>query len=435
MKKKLSLCLVVLLTGFVASGAWAQVTQSGDLADHIDSIIAAMPTTNGGGEYQQPNAESRALWREIIDHILDGELAEAHTKALTKNYQVVLYTDTESADSHVHVLLERTAGSTSRYWGTFLFNPSPLRPSFVIQSPHPRYDLNTGYQSVRIYLHTGARAFFVAGTHRCNGISYSSCSGTTTACSETSEPYRYSDQCHVVDSTFQITTQAMLNQDPNLLVVQPHGYGQGTGDPDLIISNGTRYMPTGTDYAVAFRDAMQDIDPTLTAKVAHIDLDWTELIGTWNTQGRLLNGSSNPCSSSPSSATGQFVHIEQARIGLRDTEQNWMKLAQAAAAVIPVDATAVPPGETTPVARILMVSPNPSGSGTRIEFETDEPGRVKVDVFDVAGRRVVSLDDGMRPAGVHNVSWGAGGMPSGIYFIHLSHDQKLVDVHRSVVLH
>ena len=419
MKKNLTLWLAVLLAGFVASSAQAQVTQSGNLTAHIDAIIASMPTTNGGGDYQQPNAESRTLWRDIIDHILAGELAEAHAEALTKNYQVVVYTDTGSEDSHLHILLERTPEATSRYWGTFLFNPSPLRSNLVIQSPHPRYDLNTGYQSLRIYLYTGARAYFVAGTHRCNGISYSPCSGTTTACSESAESFRYSDQCHVVDSTFQITTQAMLDEDPDLLIVQPHGYGQGTGDPDLIISNGTRIMPTGTDYAVAIRDAIQDIDPTLTAKVAHINLDWTENLGTYNAQGRLLNGSANPCSSNPSSATGTFVHIEQARIGLRDTQQNWMKLAQAVAVAVPVDAVAVPPATGTPGIRILMVSPNPSGSRTSVVFEIDRPGRTQVDVFDVAGRRVASLDDTIRPEGVHQVSWSAEGMPSGIYFVQL----------------
>ena len=50
----------------------------------------------------------RTLWREIIDHILVGEYADAHTKALTKNYQVVLFTDTGTENQVVHVLLERT---------------------------------------------------------------------------------------------------------------------------------------------------------------------------------------------------------------------------------------------------------------------------------------------------------------------------------------
>ena len=66
----------LVLLPCVASGVQAQVFETGDLVDHIDDIIAAMPTANGGGDYLQPNVASRALWREIIDHILAGELAD-----------------------------------------------------------------------------------------------------------------------------------------------------------------------------------------------------------------------------------------------------------------------------------------------------------------------------------------------------------------------
>jgi hypothetical protein len=413
--------------------AHAQVSQSGDLTDHIDNIIATMPSSPNGGDYLQPNAASRALWREIIDHILAGEYADAHTKALTRNYQVVLYTDTEHPDSIVHVVLERTPESTSRYWGTFVFNTSPRRLNLVIQSPHPRYDLNTGYQGIRIYQHTEARAFFVAGTHRCNGLSYSPCDGTTTACSGSSEPYRYSDQAHVVLATFQITAEAMFDANPDLLVVQPHGFGKQSGDPDLIISNGTRYSPSGTDYAVAIRDAIQAIDPSLTAKVGHIDLDWTRLLGTTNVQGRLVNGSADPCETPASSANGQFVHVEQARIGLRDTEQNWMKLAQAVADAVPV-VVAVPALTRTPTARILGNYPNPFSRQTRIDLELDESGPVKLELFDVAGRRVATLLSGNHDAGIRSLVWDAGRAPSGIYFMRLRRGEVMVDIRKCILL-
>ena len=166
MMHRTTLLAIVLM--FAATGsAQAQIVAAGDLVDHMDGIIASMPTANGGGDYLQPGTTSRALWREIIDHILAGEYADAHAKALTRDYQVVLYTDTADIDQTVHVLLERTPGSTVRYWGTYLFCTEPARPHLVIQSPHPRYDSNTGYQSIRAYRSTGAAVYFVAGTHRC----------------------------------------------------------------------------------------------------------------------------------------------------------------------------------------------------------------------------------------------------------------------------
>jgi len=327
--------LVMTLVVLWPAGAQSQVLESGDLTDHIDTLIAGMPTTREGGDYLQPGQSSRTQWREIIDHILAGEYAEAHTKAQTMDYQVVLFTDMESAAQAVHVVLERTPESTAPYWGTFVFNTAPKRPHLVIECPHPRFDLNTGYQGIRIYQHTAGKAFMVSGTHRCNGLGFSPCEGTSSVCGESNEAYRHSDQAHVVDGTFQLTTEALMANDPALLVVQPHGFSQREDDPDLIISNGTRFSPAGIDYTTAIRDALQAVDPTLAVKVAHVDQSWTRLIGSTNTQGRLINNSSSPCGTAATSASGGFVHIEQARGGLRDTPANWMKLAQAIAEAVP----------------------------------------------------------------------------------------------------
>jgi hypothetical protein len=433
MKRHLAL-FAAMWIAISAAGVQAQVTESGDLTSHIDSIIGAMPTTYGGGDYLQPNAASRALWREIIDHILAEEYADAHTKALTKNYQVVLFSDTADLDSTVHIVLERTPASTSRYWGTFVFNTLPLRSDLVIESVHPRYDMNTGYQSIRIYQHTEARAFCVSGTHRCNGLSASPCDGTSTICTGSSEPYRYSDHAHVVKATIQITTEAMLDDNPELLVIEPHGFSQQEDDPDLIISNGTRFSPSGTDYAVAISDAIQAIDPSLTTKVGHVDLDWTRLLGTTNTQGRLINGSADPCEDPAVTATGQFVHVEQARIGLRDTPENWMKLAQAVADAVPADSGIPQDVPRTPAARILGNYPNPFRQQTRIDLEVGRPGPIQLEIFDVAGRRAATLAGGVYETGGVSFVWDTGQLPPGVYFIRLRHRGTRLDMQKCTLL-
>jgi hypothetical protein len=427
--------IVALFVLVSAAGVRGQVFQTGDLVDHIDTIISEMPSTVDGGSYLQPNLASRILWRQIVDDILAGEYAAAHEAALTKNYQVVLFTDTENGDPRQHVVLERTPDSTSRYWGTFIFNMAPLRPHLAIQCPHPCYDSNTGYQGVRVYAQSAARAYFVSGTHRCNGLTYSTCDGTSAVCSGETEPYRYSDQAHVVDATFQITTEAMLAVDPELVVLQPHGFAQGTGDPDLIISNGTRYTPSGTDYAVQIRDALLAVDGSLTAKVGHVDLSWTELLAMTNTQGRLINGSSDPCGTYSTSATGQFVHIEQARIGLRDTPQNWQKLVDAVIAAFPDEVSAVPDERllTGPSVRIINMYSNPFHGRTRIEFSLVRPGPVEVEVFDLAGRRVDRLAVGGFDPGVHSFDWNAERLPAGTYFLRLRQGDR-VDSRRCVLL-
>jgi len=61
-------------------------------------------------------------------------------------------------------------------------------------------------------------------------------------------------------------------------------------------------------------------------------------------------------------------------------------------------------------------TPNPFNPRTTIEFTLSHPARVKVEVFDAAGRRVATPFTGDKPAGPHAVTWLAAGQPSGAYF-------------------
>ena len=77
--------------------------------------------------------------------------------------------------------------------------------------------------------------------------------------------------------------------------------------------------------------------------------------------------------------------------------------------------------------------PNPFGQTTTIRFELPVDCRVRLDVFDLVGRRVATLADGDFPSGYHTVNWnrstisGAAASP-GIYLYRLSagsfRDQK-----------
>ena len=418
--KRLALLLPAMLTLLNGAPTRAQLELEGDLLDRIDAIIDDMPSNYNGGDYLQPNADSRELWREIIDDILDGDYASAHAAAQTKSYQVVLYTDTGTSPAGRHVILERTPGSTSRHWGTYVFNRTPSRPHLVVASPHPVFDLNTGFQGVRMYQFTQARAFLLAGTHRCNGLSYSPCDGSTSVCSGTSDNYRYSDMAHVVKSAFHITHESLFDHDPDLIAIQNHGFAETSSDPDMIISNGTRTTPTGHDYVRALRDAFTFIDPSLTYKIGHLDLSWTRLLGTSNTQGRSINGSGSPCDIAPASATGRFIHIEQAVVRMTSRKQDMMMLAQALAIAVPAGATPVEDMITTePLVRIVPEFDNPLGRRVQVAFELGRTGTTSLDVYDLAGRRVARLAGGSIPAGVHARVWDTGRLPSGVYFLHL----------------
>jgi hypothetical protein len=73
----------------------------------------------------------------------------------------------------------------------------------------------------------------------------------------------------------------------------------------------------------------------------------------------------------------------------------------------------------------LQAGPNPFRSGTRVRFSLPAQAVARLIVYDVSGRRVATLADGMRGAGNHAVSWTARGedgreLPSGVYFLCLT---------------
>jgi flagellar hook assembly protein FlgD len=60
---------------------------------------------------------------------------------------------------------------------------------------------------------------------------------------------------------------------------------------------------------------------------------------------------------------------------------------------------------TAPPLRLGAPSPNPSGGRVRLDVSLPTAARVRLDVYDVQGRRVATLIDGRLGAGLHPVSW------------------------------
>jgi hypothetical protein len=60
--------------------------------------------------------------------------------------------------------------------------------------------------------------------------------------------------------------------------------------------------------------------------------------------------------------------------------------------------------------------PNPFNSSTIIRFGLADRGQVSIDIYDLLGRNVETLVNGIMPAGEHEVTWSADRNPSGIYF-------------------
>jgi hypothetical protein len=59
--------------------------------------------------------------------------------------------------------------------------------------------------------------------------------------------------------------------------------------------------------------------------------------------------------------------------------------------------------------------PNPFNPSTTIQYDVRESVHVRVAVYDVTGRLVTELVNGVTPAGTHRVEWNANGLASGVY--------------------
>lgn len=59
--------------------------------------------------------------------------------------------------------------------------------------------------------------------------------------------------------------------------------------------------------------------------------------------------------------------------------------------------------------------PNPFNSHTVIRYSLPKPAVVTIDIFDILGRKVETLAEGIRPSGVNQAIWNAGQRGSGIY--------------------
>ncbi len=93
---------------------------------------------------------------------------------------------------------------------------------------------------------------------------------------------------------------------------------------------------------------------------------------------------------------------------------------------VPEGQTAVQP-TTSPTyrqARLHAARPNPFNPSTTIEFTLANPGHARLEIFDVGGRHVRTLVDGVTPAGTHALRWDGRDrsgvpLPSGVYLFQL----------------
>jgi hypothetical protein len=97
----------------------------------------------------------------------------------------------------------------------------------------------------------------------------------------------------------------------------------------------------------------------------------------------------------------------------------WARLAgwDGQVAVIPAGD---PRGTIVPEKPVLEQNyPNPFNSNSKFQFSITKTGFVSIKVYDLRGRQVATLVEGVRGAGIHTINFDASSLSSGIYYYRL----------------
>lgn len=120
----------------------------------------------------------------------------------------------------------------------------------------------------------------------------------------------------------------------------------------------------------------------------------------------------------------------------RDTAANWLTVGGQTGFsdwIIAEDLSLVGVGDGTPARPSFALAPNhpnPFNPSTRLEYSLPAAGRVRLAVYDVAGRLVRTLVDAELPGGAHAAAWDGTddhgrAAPSGTYFARLEADGRV----------
>ena len=103
-------------------------------------------------------------------------------------------------------------------------------------------------------------------------------------------------------------------------------------------------------------------------------------IQIYDTQGRLINNSSNHCNTSASSSTGRFIHIEQEKLKLRNDSNGWTKMSNALKSVFQSTLSI----EKYNLNEVVSVSPNPTFDKVLISAKDV----FQIEVYNLLGQKV-----------------------------------------------
>ncbi len=75
--------------------------------------------------------------------------------------------------------------------------------------------------------------------------------------------------------------------------------------------------------------------------------------------------------------------------------------------------------------QLVKTFPNPFNPSTTIQFELSRAANVQLTAYDIQGRQVAQLVNGLQSSGTHNVTWDCTSCSSGLYLIELKSEGQI----------
>jgi hypothetical protein len=278
----------------------------GDLQTLVRDLY--IPGADSQG-YVAPSKHDLSAMSGLIAMIEARELDAATPAAATLGYDLFRLADPAAPD--LAVLVERAAGLKAG--GTFVFDLS-VPKALVIEVAHPNADAGTLDEGVKVFLQAHAGALLIAGSHRCADTPSTPCTGAeaTNACAGR---LRISDAAHFTGSYFQVAHERLFHLLAGSVAVSLHAHADAAGEPDVIVSEGTRQSLGADALGNRLRDGVRAAGYVAASCNAAAD-PTPRLCGEANVQGRSSNGSTDACLQDASQTAHRFLHVEQSATAL-----------------------------------------------------------------------------------------------------------------------
>ena len=95
--------------------------------------------------------------------------------------------------------------------------------------------------------------------------------------------------------------------------------------------------------------------------------------------------------------------------------------------------TGIEEGESSPSQSRLDLSPNPFSSSLSVSYSLPESMQTTLSVYDITGRMVGELEDGMLDAGEYTSTWDSGEFPSGCYVVMLRTERGVLSKYATLI--